>query len=123
LARHLTDNLDNPALKRWQDHFEELFDKEISMALKFYHSQIKELNTSNTQDDPKDSEGTLAKLTKLRDDFLAGLEKLIHESAQGSLENKREQILSIRAKALHKHEQPYAGRGYKMVSDWNQISE
>ena len=123
LARHITDNLDNPALKRWQYHFEELFDKEISMALKFYHSQIKELNTSNTQDDPKDSEGTLAKLTKLRDDFLAGLEKLIHESAQGSLENKRKQILSIRAKALHKHEQPYAGRGYKVVSDWNQISE
>lgn len=122
LATHLTENQDNPALKRWQDHFETLFDKEISMALKFYHSQVQDLDVPSPQGDSKDRDA-LAKLTKLRDNFLAGLEKLIQEEKLTFFESKRKQILSKRAKALQRDARPYAGKGSKVVSDWSQISE
>lgn len=122
LAANLTENPDNPALKRWQNHYDSLFDKELSMALKFYHSAVHEVDRPSAQSDSEDR-NALAKLTELRNNFLTGIEKLIQEEKLTFFESKRKQILAKRAKALQKDAQPYAGKGSRVVSDWSSISE
>lgn len=85
------------------------------MALKFYHSQIRDLDAPST---PKDSTNrdTLEKITELKNNFITGIERLIQEEKSNFFENKRKQILSKRSKALQRDAKPYAGTGSKVVS-------
>jgi retron-type reverse transcriptase len=59
----------NPAMMRWERHFEELFDKELSLSLKFYHIQISNLATP--AEEPFHSQ-----VLELRSKFLEGLKEI-----------------------------------------------
>lgn len=73
---------DNSAMVRWERHFEELFDKELSLSLKFYHIQISNLATP--AEEPFHSQ-----VLELRNKFLEGLEKIQFKEQLKFLETRK----------------------------------
>ena len=68
-ANTLLSKKDNSAMIRWEQHFEELFDKELSLSLKFYHVQIS--NLAIPEEEPFYSQ-----VSELRNKFLEDLTKI-----------------------------------------------
>lgn len=81
------------ALKRWEQHFEELFDKELSLSLKFYHKQI--ANLAEPEDEPYHLQ-----VVELRNKFLEGLEKIEFQGRLKFLETRRAAVLEEREKHI-----------------------
>lgn len=84
---------DYAALKRWEQHFKDLFDKELSLSLKFYHKQI--ANLAEPQDAPYH-----LKVVKLRNKFLEELENIESEGRLTFLETRRKAVLKEREKHI-----------------------
>lgn len=93
LADTLVSTENNSALKRWEKHFEELFDKELSMSLKFYHKQI--ANLAEPSDEPYHS-----KVLELRNKFLEDLEQIESEGRLIFFETRRADVLKQREKHI-----------------------
>lgn len=72
----------NLAMMRWERHFEELFDKEFSLSLKFYHIQISNLATPG--EEPFHSQ-----VLELRNKFLEGLKEIESKEKLKLLEAKK----------------------------------
>jgi retron-type reverse transcriptase len=84
----------NPAMKRWEKHFHDLFDQEMSIALKFYHKQIRSIPT------PDDSEPLHCEVAKLKDKFLADLDSLAEKGKLSYFEKRRESVLNFRSDVI-----------------------
>jgi hypothetical protein len=81
-AHQLLPKKDNIAMMRWERHFEELFDKELSLSLKFYHIQLS--NLAIPMEEPLYSQ-----VLKLRDKFLEGLKEIQSKKQLKFLENRK----------------------------------
>jgi len=92
-ANELLSKKDNPAMIRWEQHFEELFDKELSLSLKFYHKQISNLVTP--EDEPFHSQ-----VLELRNKFLEGLDEIQSKGRLKFLEARRVDVLEQRRKHI-----------------------
>jgi retron-type reverse transcriptase len=92
-ANELLLKKDNPAMIRWEQHFEELFDKELSLSLKFYHKQISNLVTP--EDEPFHSQ-----VLELRNKFLEGLDEIQSKGRLKFLEARRVNVLEQRRKHI-----------------------
>ena len=86
-------NKENPAMLRWEQHFEELFDKELSLSLKFYHKQIS--NLAIPEDEPFHSQ-----VLNLRNTFLEGLEEVQAKNRLKFFEARRIKVLEQRRKHI-----------------------
>lgn len=95
VAAELTDAAasNNPALDRWEGHFKKLLDKELSLALKFYDLNIRQLLVPNPDKDP------LGKIARLRNEFLSGIEEVIESEKLTFFKERAESILAKRNKA------------------------
>ena len=95
VAAELTDAApsNNPALDRWEGHFKKLLDKELSMALKFYDLNIRQLLIPNPDEDP------LGKIARLRNEFLHGIEEVIESEKLTFFKERAESILEKGHKA------------------------
>jgi Type II intron maturase len=69
ITNELLSKKDNQAMIRWEQHFEELFDKELSLSLKFYHVQISNLAV------PRE-EPFYLQVSELRNKFLEDLKEI-----------------------------------------------
>ena len=69
ITNELLSKKDNQAMIRWERHFEELFDKELSLSLKFYHVQIS--NLAAPEEEPLYSQ-----VSELRNKFLEDLKEI-----------------------------------------------
>jgi retron-type reverse transcriptase len=104
-------NENNPALVRWERHFGELFDKDYTLALKFYHKNIENLAP------PKEPELHL-ELKELRDNFIKNLEELIQKKKSAYFDERAEKVLAIKKQHLS------GELGKKRTSPaWKEISE
>jgi hypothetical protein len=88
-ANKLLLNKENPAMIRWEQHFEELLDKELSLSLKFYHKQISNLVT------PK-NEPFYLQIFEFRNQFLQSLNKIQFKDRFKVLKARRESVLEQR---------------------------
>lgn len=93
LAGRLLSHKDNPAMMRWEKHFEELFDKELSLSLKFYHKQISILAFS--ENDPLHLQ-----VSELKNKFLEGLDEIQSNSRLKFFEKRRDDVLEQRRKQI-----------------------
>ena len=93
LASKLTLKKVNPAMERWEQHFEELFDKELSLSLKFYHKQISNLATP-------EEEPYHLKISELRNEFLAGLKEIESKVQLSFLEPRRIAVMEHHRKQI-----------------------
>ena len=80
-------------MERWEQHFEELFDKELSLSLKFYYKQIN--NIATPEDEPFHSQ-----VLELRHKFLRGLEEVQSKGRLKFLETRRAAVLEQRRKHI-----------------------
>ena len=86
-VNELVPKKDNLAMIRWERHFEELFDKELSLSLKFYHIQISNLATP--MEEPFHSQ-----VLELRNKFLEGLKEIQSKERLKFLEIKKKRGVS-----------------------------
>lgn len=91
LANALVPTKNQEALIRWEKHFEELFDKELSLSLKFYHKQI--ANLAEPEDEPYHSQ-----VLEIRNKFLEDLKKIESQGRLKFLEKRRAAVLKEREK-------------------------
>lgn len=82
----------NLALKRWEQHFKKLFDKEFLLSLKLYYKQI------NNLVEPK-NESYYLKVLELKNKFLAGLEKVESENRLVFIKTKK--AINLKQKKKH----------------------
>jgi retron-type reverse transcriptase len=92
MAHQLVSKSSNPALVRWELHFKRLFEKEHSLALKFFHKEIENLPV------PIESEDYL-EIKTLRDKFLKDLENLTEKKKAILAQDSLNKILEIKKKS------------------------
>ena len=72
---------------RWERHFEELFDKELSLSLKFYYIQLSNLATPA-------EESFHSRVSELRNKFLEGLKEVQSKERLKFLEARKKHVTS-----------------------------
>lgn len=96
IANELLLKKESQAMIRWERHFEELFDKELSLSLKFYHVQINNLTTP-------EEEPFYSQVSELRNKFLEDLKEIQSKERLKFLEARRKYVAAeiLKKKSSH----------------------
>lgn len=105
----------NLAIRRWTSHEDEHYKQELELALKFYHKQIRDLEITEVNEENE----ALKEISKLKEQFVKGIEKLMNQSKNAQYASRRETVQTARQEALKKS----AENGGGGPTPWDHVDE